>query len=245
MNKIIKILVEAVLLVVIVVVTVAVVKSVMKPVNFNKVKAYRESVGIQRLKDIRTLQVAYKGVNGKFVSTLDSLMDFYNKGQMEIIMQVGSQDDSVAMAHTTAVKKEFQKKNRRPMKNEDLFALYNSGDRNLVFTMPAQKINVRDTLFRDRDTVFKGDAIKYFCIDSLATIPFSGGQPVIMSAVVNMVSGVQVPLFEAKMPYKALLKGLDNQLRINLDHEKMDQNRYEGLQVGSVTTPNNNAGNWE
>lgn len=24
-----------------------------------------------------------------------------------------------------------------------------------------------------------------------------------------------------------------------------DQGRYEGLQVGSVTAPNNNAGNWE
>jgi len=238
MNKAIKIIVEVVLFAVIIFILQLVVKSVMKPVNFNKVKDYRESVAIQRLKDIRTLQVAYKGVHGKFVSTVDSLKDFYNNGQMEIIMQVGSMDDSSAMAHTSAVKKEFQKKNRRPMKNEDLLTLYNSGDRNLVFTMPATKIPVKDTLFRD-------EAHQNFCVDSLATIPFSGGQPVIMAAVVNMVSGVQVPLFEAKMPYKALLKGLDNQLRINLDHEKMDQNRYEGLQVGSITTPNNNAGNWE
>ena len=57
--------------------------------------------------------------------------------------------------------------------------------------------------------------------------------------------GFPVPLFEAKVPYKALLKGLDNQLRINLDAEQRDMNRYEGLQVGSITAPNNNAGNWE
>ena len=38
---------------------------------------------------------------------------------------------------------------------------------------------------------------------------------------------------------------MDIKLRINLDAEKRDQNRYEGLQVGSVTAPNNNAGNWE
>jgi hypothetical protein len=66
-----------------------------------------------------------------------------------------------------------------------------------------------------------------------------------MAAVVKTVSGVQVPLFEAKMPYRALLKGLDNQLRINLDAEREAQNRYEGLMVGSVSAPNNNAGNWE
>jgi len=95
---------------------------------------------------------------------------------------------------------------------------------------------VKDTLFAHRDD---------FVVDSLKYIPFSGGQKVLMEAIVKTVSGVPVPLFEAKMPYKALLKGMDNQLRINLDAEKKDQNRYEGLQVGSVTAPNNNAGNWE
>jgi hypothetical protein len=54
-----------------------------------------------------------------------------------------------------------------------------------------------------------------------------------------------VPLFEARVPWKSLLKGMNNQLRINLDAESRDLNRYEGLQVGSITAPNNNAGNWE
>lgn len=66
-----------------------------------------------------------------------------------------------------------------------------------------------------------------------------------MDAIVKKVSGVDVPLFEAKLPYKALLNGLDNQLRINLDADRREQGRYEGLQVGSISAPNNNAGNWE
>lgn len=66
-----------------------------------------------------------------------------------------------------------------------------------------------------------------------------------MEAIIKEVSGVKVPLFEAKMPYKSLLKGLDNQLRINLDADREAMNRYEGLQVGSISAPNNNAGNWE
>ena len=81
-------------------------------------------------------------------------------------------------------------------------------------------------------------------MDSLAFIPFSGDSLLIESTI-KKVSGVNVPLFEASMPYKSLLKGLNNQLRINLDAEREDTGRYPGLKVGSVTATNNNAGNWE
>lgn len=230
MNKALKIVIELVLLVAICGITYAIYRSIMKPVNFNKEKAHRETVAIQRLKDIRTLQVAFKSVNGKFTSTVDSLKNFYENGKMNIVLQVGSADDSIAWAHTEAVKKA-----NRKITPEKLYEMYLAGDNNLVFSIVTQ-IPVKDTLFTHRED---------FRIDSLATIPFSGGEPVQMEAVTRMVSGVPVPLFEARMPYKLLLKGMDNQLRINLDSERRDQNKYEGLQVGSVTAPNNNAGNWE
>ena len=231
MKKSVKIILEIVLFLLCVLLVDLIVKSIMKPVNFNKQKAYRESVAIQCLKDIRTLQVAFKSVNGKFTSTVDSLADFYNNGKMGIVMQVGSMDDSLAVAHTEKIKKSSRKK----MTGEDFLKLYEAGDKNLVFSVET-KIPVKDTLFTHRED---------FVVDSLKYIPFSGGEEVLMEALVKTVSGVPVPLFEAKMPYKLLLKGMDNQLRINLDAEKKDQNRYEGLQVGSVTAPNNNAGNWE
>ncbi|MBO7396474.1 MAG: hypothetical protein J6Y31_03545 [Bacteroidales bacterium] len=233
MNKTVKIILEVVLAVLVVLVAWAIVRSIQKPVNFNKEVAARSHVAIQRLKDIRTLQVAYKGVNGKFTSTIDSLKLFYENGKMDIVMQIGSNDDSLAVANTMAVKKA----NRR-LKPEQLTAklqeLYEQGQK-VVFSITTQ-IPVKDTLFHNRPD---------FCIDSLAFIPFSGGQPTEMEATVKTVSGVKVPLFEARMPYKALCKGLDNQLRINLDAERRDQNKYEGLQVGSISAPNNNAGNWE
>ena len=230
MNKALKIVLELLLLCGILALVYAIYSSIMKPVNFNKQKEKREAVGIQRLKDIRTLQVAYKSVNGKYVSTIDSLKTFYETGKMEVVMQVGSADDSLAWAHTEKVKKA-----NRKITPEKLLEMYEAGDKNLVFSV-VTKIPVKDTLFLRRDD---------FCIDSLAFIPFSQGAPVEMDAEVRMVSGVPVPLFEAKMPYKQLLKGLDNQLRINLDSDRRDQNKYEGLQVGSLVAPNNNAGNWE
>ena len=183
---------------------------------------------------MRELQDAYKSVNGKYTDDMDSLLLFYKTGSIVVKRQVGSKDDSLAMAHTKAIKSRMPWLRGTQM-NEYLASLYEKGDKNLVFSVDT-KIPVRDTLFAHRTD---------FCIDSLATIPFSGGMPLEMDAVVKTVSGVKVPLFEARMPYRALLKGLDNQLRINLDSECKNKNRYEGLQVGSVTAPNNNAGNWE
>ena len=231
MNGIVKkLLTWLVLPVIIVLLVYAIVASIMKPVNFNKEKESREAVAIQQMKDIRTLQVAYKGATGHFSATADSLIDFYNNGQMSIVMQIGSADDSAAVAHTQQIKKANKK-----ITSADLFKRYQEGDNNLVFTIE-NKIPVKDTLFASRPG-FKIDDIKY--------IPFSDGDTVIMNAIVKTVSGVQVPLFEAMMPYKQLLKGMDNQLRINLDAERREMNKYEGLMVGSISAPNNNAGNWE
>ena len=233
MNKSLKITLEIVLAAVIVLLVWLTVKSIQKPVKFNNEVAARSQVAIQRLKDIRTLQVAFKSENGRFSPTIDSLKLFYETGKMNIIMQIGSMDDSIAVANTEAIKK-ANKKLKPAELTAKLQQAYANGQKVVFSTVTA--IPVKDTLFNNRPD---------FCIDSLAFIPFSGGEPVQMEAAIKTVSGVQVPLFEARMPYKALLLGMDNQLRINLDADCRDRNRYEGLQVGSVTAPNNNAGNWE
>lgn len=229
MKGIVKKIVSVLLLFVIAGLVYACIKSIMEPINFNKQKAYRETVGIQRMKDVRTLQEAFKSVSGHFTASADSLVDFYKNGKMEVIMQIGSNDDSLAVATT-----EKLKKSRRGITPEQMYELYKKGE-HLVFSI-SSKVDVKDTLFNTRND---------FNIDSLKYIPFSQGDTIQMESVIKEVSGVKVPLFEARMPYKSLLKGLDNQLRINLDADRRAMNRYEGLQVGSVSAPNNNAGNWE
>ena len=232
-NKVVKILVEVVLAAGICGLAYLLYSNIMKPVNFNKEKANRQAVAVQRLKDIRTLQVAYKSVTGKFNSSIDSLKQFYENGKMEIVMQIGSMDDSLAVINTEAIKKANRKLKPEQI-TEKLAEAYANGQK-VVFSK-ATEIPVRDTLFNGRTD---------FSIDSLKYIPFSGKEPVQMESAVKMVSGVPVPLFEARIPWKALLKGMDRQLIINLNAESRDLNRYEGLQVGSITAPNNNAGNWE
>ena len=224
-----KVLQYCILPIVIVVLVIVIVKGVQKPVKFDKEKEFRTKEAVQRLKDIRDLQVAYKSVNGKFSSTIDSLILFYNTGKMDVVLQVGSKDDSIAVVNTERIKKANKK-----ITQEELYELYKKGER-VIATVKTQ-FAVKDTLFVNRTN---------FVVDSIKYIPYSGGQLVEMESIVKKVSGVDVPLFEARMPYRALLKGMDNQLRINLDDERKTMNQYEGLMVGSINNPNNNAGNWE
>ena len=202
-------------------------QSVQEPVQFQKDQKAREAIAIQRLKDIRDLQDAFKGRHGHFTASIDSLVDFYNNGQVTITKQIGSMDDSAAVANTEAIKKR-----NRKITNEQLLALYEQGQ-NLVLSIDVN-IPVKDTLLKREG----------FKVEDLKTIPFSG-KPIIMDAVIKVVSGVDVPLFEACMPYEDYLIGLDRQYIINLKCEAEDMGRYPGLKVGSVDAPNNNAGNWE
>ncbi|MBO6172059.1 MAG: hypothetical protein IJL58_08480 [Bacteroidales bacterium] len=238
MNKTLKTILSLVLALVCVFLVYKIYDGVMQPVRFEKDVNARKKVAIQQLKDIRDLQVAYKSVNDKFTASFDTLKQFYKTGEMVVLMQVGSKDDSLAVAHTNEVKKAAKGK----LTDADLYKLYQQGDKNLVFAIQ-NKIPVRDTLFHSRTD---------FNIDNIDKIPFAVGeygaapvQNVEMDAIVKKVSGVDVPLFEAKMPYKSLLNGLDHQLIVNLVAEREDLGQYEGLQVGSITAPNNNAGNWE
>lgn len=116
--------------------------------------------------------------------------------------------------------------------------MYLAGDSLLVFSIPTE-IAVKDTLLKREG----------FNIDELGIIPYSNGDKIEMKSVIKQVSGVNVPLFEACIPFNSILKGMDHQLLVNLNAEKGPSeqypNRYAGYKVGSIDQPNNNAGNWE
>lgn len=217
------------------------VKSVMKPVKFNKEKEAREQVAIQRLKDIRELQNAFKSDNNRYLSTIDSVQWFYNEGKINVAMRLGSSNDSIADLNRTKLKARYRNLKGQAFEKE-LEKRYNAGER--VWCEVLNPIPVKDTLCKRPD----------FCIDSLAFIPCCGDS-VRMETILKTVSGVKVPLFEARMPYgekdengrivEYMLRGMDHQLIVNLFFEKEDTDRYPGLMVGSITSPNNNAGNWE
>ena len=59
--------------------------SVMGPINFNKVRDIRYSKVINRLKEIRKAQIAYKDVNGMYSNNFDSLIKFIDQGIFTLI----------------------------------------------------------------------------------------------------------------------------------------------------------------
>ena len=209
-------------------------RSINEPVKFNKERDQRLNVGIERMKDIRTLQVTYKDTYGHYAPVMDSLIDFYKNGKITIIRQIGSEDDSTAVLHTEAVKKSLRNLKGEQLM-EKLYEMYEKGDNNLIIRIP-QQTPVKDTIFHSR---------RDFKVEDLRYIPFSEGDTVIMKSIIKQVSGVDVPLFEAQMPYWSILKGMDRQQIVNLVAEREDTGRYPGLMVGSIENANNNAGNWE
>lgn len=101
----------------------------------------------------------------------------------------------------------------------------------------------RDTSFVSvRDSLFN----KNFVADSLRYIPFTNKEEFQMDATtIETASGVEVPIFEAKVHNNTYLKGLDEQQIININDEDRAYERFPGLKVGSLTEANNSAGNWE
>ena len=89
-NNIIKVL----LLVVIIILAYLVVDSIMKPVRFNKSVKTRSNAVIQNLKDIRTAQMAYKTINGKYTASFDTLIDFLKYGNVPIVKMVPDPEDT-------------------------------------------------------------------------------------------------------------------------------------------------------
>ena len=59
--------------------------SISKPINFNQVKYNRYYDVIDRLKEIRTAQIAYKDVNGVYSNNFDSLVKFIDNGIFTLI----------------------------------------------------------------------------------------------------------------------------------------------------------------
>ena len=59
--------------------------SISGPIKFNQIKNERFALVINRLKDIRTAQIAHKDVKGQFSNNFDSLVKFVDEGIFTLI----------------------------------------------------------------------------------------------------------------------------------------------------------------
>lgn len=206
--------------------------SIMGPIRFDENKAIREKEVIARLIDIRKAQLEYRNQHqGHYTASFDTLIDFVKTQKIPFVAKEGVLSDAQlengmtekkAMALINKAKKTG---NWKEVEKEGLMG----------FKRDTLWVNVMDTIYP-----------KGFVADSLRFVPFGGGREFQMFTKSDTTkSGAPIYLFEAKTPYEVYLQGLDHQEIVNLKDLAIKLGRFPGLQVGSIETPNNNAGNWE
>lgn len=67
----------------------ATIQSIAKPIEFQKEQQKRYAETIQKLKDIRTAEGAFKEVNGDYTASFDTLIDFLKTGEFSIVRKIG------------------------------------------------------------------------------------------------------------------------------------------------------------
>ena len=79
-------------------------KSIQRPIEFEKAKKVRYDATIERLKDIRKAEIAYKSVYGKFTGSWDTLINFLENESVISVRKIGELTDSMLEAGLTEKK---------------------------------------------------------------------------------------------------------------------------------------------
>ncbi len=189
------------------------------PIEFEQELTRKEKAVIERIKDVRSAQRAYKSVNGRFTGDFDTLISFVLNDSLTMQRKRVDEDDSVGMAQF----KLAQKKNKN-LKNIEEF-----------------KVAVIDTVFAPRK-------LSREQVELLRYIPGTEQQTefMISAGAVATESKVVIPVVEVKAPYILFLDTVKyRQEIINKNDDLINNyNMYPGIKFGSMEGGNNEAGNW-
>ena len=73
-------------------------KGIQDPIDFEKAKDSRYTLTIEKLKDIRKAQLAYKEVYGRFTGSWDTLVNFVKYDSLRNVRKIGELTDSMIEA---------------------------------------------------------------------------------------------------------------------------------------------------
>jgi hypothetical protein len=189
-------------------------KSVQRPIQFEKAKKARYDVTVEKLKDIRKAELAYKEVYGKFTGSWDTLINFIVNDSVITVRKVGELNDSMVEAGITE-RKAIQMG---------------------LIIRDSIRVSALEAIFGEG---YDAKNLKY------VPVPGEPSEFHLGATVIITGSGIGVPVFQAKAHNNTILRGLDEDLIINLNTQRRTNEKYPGLMVGSLTETVNNAGNWE
>ena len=208
-------IIQIILAVVIVALVYVIYDQISTPIRFDNELAARKAQVIERIKDIRTAQRAYKSKYQRFTGDFDTLTAFILNDTLELARKIVDEDDSVGMA-----------------------ALKKAGKKNIE----KFKIAVIDTIFAPK-VLSKSDIEQLRYIpgtDNQAQYIMEAGIITTESKVVIPVVECRAPykIFLDTVAYRQEFINL-------VDDEVHNFNRYPGVKFGSMEAGNNEAGNWE
>tara|TARA_B100000579_G_C22761732_1_gene819305 strand:- start:600 stop:1235 length:636 start_codon:yes stop_codon:yes gene_type:complete len=160
--------------------------SISSEVEFNKQAKERIAENVQKLKDLRTLQIAYKRENEVFADNFNSLLDFLENDSTTIIKSVGETPDSLINGQQIS----------------DAQALeMGLISRDTIYVSAIESI-FDENYLRSRENKYPFD------INTLSIIPFTDKQYNIDANVIEK-GKVNVQVFEISAAFKDVFNGLD------------------------------------
>ncbi len=185
-----------------------------QPLSFEKQLKERNAVVIEKLKDIRTAERAYKSKYKKFTDNFDTLAHFILHDSLQMERKLVDEDDSIAMARLKRLKK----------KNVETYY-----------------IHVIDTIFNPRKfTAEDVHNLRYIPFTN-NTVEFilEAGEAATGSTMVLPVVECRAP-YKA---YLDTIEYRQNIINL-IDDRVNNFGQYAGLKFGSMEGSNNEAGNW-
>ncbi len=93
-----KTVLQILLFIVAVALTYLIYNSIQRPIEFEKAKDERYAATVERLKDIRKAEIAYKDVYGQFTGSWDTLINFVINDSVRNVRKIGELTDSMIEA---------------------------------------------------------------------------------------------------------------------------------------------------
>lgn len=185
-----------------------------QPLSFEKQLKERNAVVVEKLKDIRTAERAYKSKYKKFTGDFDTLIYFILNDSLQMERKLVDEDDSVAMARLKRLKK----------KNVETYY-----------------IHVIDTIFNPRKfTAEDVQNLRYIPFtNNQVEFYLEAGEAATGSTMVLPVIECRAP-YKA---YLDTVEFRQNVINL-IDDRVNNFGQYAGLMFGSLEGSNNEAGNW-
>ena len=154
--------------------------SINSEVEFQQVAKVRVAENVQKLKDLRQVQIAYKKVNNTYSNNFESLIDFLENDSMTIVKAIGETPDSLTDAQALELG---------------------------IISRDTAYVLAKETVF---DEAYLSSRNEKFPLDlsALTTVPHSDQNYSVDAGMVEK-GKVVVQVFEISTTYGAVFTGLD------------------------------------